>query len=57
VFQGVKKIAKRESDREAEEVYTSTWPYFIVLKFIVPSLSERKSTAALISSMNKMNSP
>jgi hypothetical protein len=37
---GTKKMAKRKSGSGVEEVYTSTWPYFSALKFIVPSVTE-----------------
>ena len=42
-------MAKRKSGSGVEEVYTSTWPYFSALKFIVPSLSPRESISNRVS--------
>jgi hypothetical protein len=57
VSQELNKMKKRKSGSGAEEVYTSTWPYFNALKFITASLLPRQSTSNLVSEMNKINSP
>ena len=33
-------MAKRKSGSGVEEVYTSMWPFFSALKFIVPSVTK-----------------
>ncbi|GLV33843.1 hypothetical protein CBL_21240, partial [Carabus blaptoides fortunei] len=45
VSQELNKIKKKKSGSGTDEVYTSSWPYFSALQFLIPGLTSRSTTS------------